>query len=545
MKNMILIMEEFEKMKKREYKKILSIGIIGLFFGVIFTPVSISPFENAIWKRLTKDNLRDFVKNGCIATTPNGVFITYGKSHGEFGFNIHYLYLSNDLKWSEDKIVESRFPCYRPTIAAQALSNDSVKIAVAFDNEDDILCSVIYDPDDKWGQPVNISYSTEQDWNPTIVMDENGVIHCAWIAKFIDSGKYKIVYAREDSDSWSIEIINESELGGYGWGANPDIVLVDGLPHIFYRGGDYGSYQIHHAYKESMEGLWLTEFLTTGNNEDLSVSAKVDSIGDIHLAVHGYDGWDPECPRRIFYLRRDYSSEEWEETIFISEDAGTCRVGISDDDTVFIVYLGQWWTGLTGDMFLATKEENGFAIVELSAYPIAVELYNPSVDYWPGKGGVLIIQATIGDYDPIYNEIVFYGPIGSNVPPVTPNINGPRIGKIDVDSKYCISDTIDPDGDDVYCLFDWGDGSDSGWLGPYSSGEEICVKHNWSRWGIYKIKAKLSDENGAESDWGTISVIMPKSKFSYTDLLLRLFKKIEFACQSLAYLIKIMNGMEV
>lgn len=507
-------------MGEKKWKKVFILLAIVLIIIAIFTPNLSAQFENASWQRLTHNMIRDNTFDECISAVSDSVHVTYGKFRGDFGFNIHYLYYTEYQGWSEDNIVESRFSCFRPTIAVKELPNGSLKIAIVFDNENDILCSVNFDPDDEWGKPINISCSTEQDWHPTIVMDESGVIHCAWITKFTDPVHYKIVYAREEGNSWSIEVIDESELGGYGWGANPDIVLVDDLPHIFYRGGDYEAYHIHHAYKEFLGGPWVTEILTTGNNEDLLVSAKVDSIGDIHLSVYGYDGWGSENPRRVFYLRRDYTSGEWEESILISEDAGSCRVGISDDDSVFIVYLGQWWTGLTGDIFLATKTENGFNIVELPAYPIAIELFNPSVDYWPGMGGVLLMQATIGDYDPMYYEIVLYGPLGPNAPPATPNINGPRFGKTGVSYTYCTDEVIDPEGDNVYCLFNWGDGSDSGWLGPFAFGQKICAKHTWSSWGFYEIKAKLCDEKGAESDWSDpLVVAMPRSTVINTPFL--------------------------
>ncbi|MFX0132773.1 MAG: nitrous oxide reductase family maturation protein NosD [Candidatus Hodarchaeota archaeon] len=494
---------------------VIMIFVFNLFIGSIVPNLS-TRVEDTGWQRLTNNIIRDNVFNECISAVSDSVHVTYGKLREDFGFNIYYLYCNEYQIWSEEKIVESHFPCFRPTIAAKELLNGSLKIAVVFDNENEILCSVIYNSDDEWKIPVNVSCSNEQDWHPTIVMDENGIIHCAWITKFADPEQYKIVYAREIGNSWSIEVINESELGGYGWGANPDIILVDGLPHIFYRGGNYETYKIHHSYKESIEGLWLTEVLSTGNNEDLLVSAKVDDIGDIHLAVSGYDGWDPEYPRRVYYLRRDYTSKEWEETLLISENAGNGKIGISDDNSIFIFYLGQWGNGFTGDIYLATQKETGFDIVEIPTYPIAIELLNPSVDYWPDKGEVLLMQATIGDYNPRYYEIVFYGSLNSNAPPSTPTIIGPKYGKVGVDYTYCISNDVDPDGDNLYCLFDWGDGSDSGWLGPFNSEEEICANHTWSSWGFHEVKAKLCDEYGAESDWGKLIVFVPKNQCSYT-----------------------------
>jgi len=64
-------------------------------------------------------------------------------------------------------------------------------------------------------------------------------------------------------------------------------------------------------------------------------------------------------------------------------------------------------------------------------------------------------------------------------PPNKPTINGPVYGKPFTSYDYKIS-TLDIDGDDIYYYIDWGDESESGWIGPYKSGEEITKSHSWS-----------------------------------------------------------------
>jgi hypothetical protein len=57
--------------------------------------------------------------------------------------------------------------------------------------------------------------------------------------------------------------------------------------------------------------------------------------------------------------------------------------------------------------------------------------------------------------------------------------------------------------------FDWGDGTNTGWIGPFNSGHELTVNHTWTKRGTYTIKAKAMDNYSAESGWGTLSVTMP------------------------------------
>jgi hypothetical protein len=64
----------------------------------------------------------------------------------------------------------------------------------------------------------------------------------------------------------------------------------------------------------------------------------------------------------------------------------------------------------------------------------------------------------------------------------------------------------------ILLFIDWGDGTDSGWIGPYNSGEEVTKSHKWSEQGNYTIKAKAKDVFDEESDWGYLEVTMPKNK---------------------------------
>jgi|GEM_PF-2516114 len=92
-----------------------------------------------------------------------------------------------------------------------------------------------------------------------------------------------------------------------------------------------------------------------------------------------------------------------------------------------------------------------------------------------------------------------------NDPPATPSApSGPSDGI--PESVYSFSSsTTDPESDDVYYLFDWGDGSDSGWLGPYSSGDPVSADHAWFTAGMHDVKVKAKDTFDGESDWSAVS----------------------------------------
>lgn len=89
--------------------------------------------------------------------------------------------------------------------------------------------------------------------------------------------------------------------------------------------------------------------------------------------------------------------------------------------------------------------------------------------------------------------------------PMEPLINGPTSGEAGVEYDYAFVST-DPDGDDFFYFIDWGDGTDTGWIGPYPSGEEIIRSHSWSENGIYNIRAKVKNYWGDESVWSVLPV---------------------------------------
>ena len=92
-----------------------------------------------------------------------------------------------------------------------------------------------------------------------------------------------------------------------------------------------------------------------------------------------------------------------------------------------------------------------------------------------------------------------------------PIINGPSSGEPGVQYDYTfVAD--DHDNLDISYYIEWGDGTNSGWIGPYPSGEERIVSHAWENKGSFIIKAKAKNTEGTETDWSTLEITMPKNK---------------------------------
>ncbi|MFE3845400.1 C25 family cysteine peptidase [Thermoplasmatota archaeon] len=135
--------------------------------------------------------------------------------------------------------------------------------------------------------------------------------------------------------------------------------------------------------------------------------------------------------------------------------------------------------------------------------------------------------------DPTVSFHISYSPDKPNTP--IGNIEG----KLDEEYAYQTS-TSDPDGDQVYYKWDWGDDTYSDWFGPFNSGEICEISHIWDDEGDYEIRVKAKDVNGEESEWSDpLTVTMPRNKIynQIPNILLWLFERFPFLEQFFSHFI--------
>ena len=94
--------------------------------------------------------------------------------------------------------------------------------------------------------------------------------------------------------------------------------------------------------------------------------------------------------------------------------------------------------------------------------------------------------------------------------PSIPTLTGTVQGKPGQQYIYNTS-TVDLDGDPIYYWFDWDDGTNTGWLGPFPPGFLVRANHSWSNKGSYEVKVKAKDIFNMETSWATLDVTMPTS----------------------------------
>jgi parallel beta-helix repeat protein len=98
-----------------------------------------------------------------------------------------------------------------------------------------------------------------------------------------------------------------------------------------------------------------------------------------------------------------------------------------------------------------------------------------------------------------------------NYPPDIPSIDGPSSGKWGKPYHFTFQSS-DNEGSEVWYFVDWGDGKDTGWMGPYISGDEVSDSHTWTDQETFTIRCKVKDMYGSVCDWGEFEITIPRTR---------------------------------
>ena len=146
---------------------------------------------------------------------------------------------------------------------------------------------------------------------------------------------------------------------------------------------------------------------------------------------------------------------------------------------------------------------------KLGGHCVSIVGYNDDPGYWICKNSWGANWGEDGYFRIKYKECeihqgAYYMELGENNRPNNPNNFYTNITGVDAGESITFTVTsTDPDNDGVYYLFDWDDGSNSGWMPPNPSGEPYEVSHSWrtDHSDNYNVKVKAMDVYGLESGW--------------------------------------------
>jgi hypothetical protein len=165
------------------------------------------------------------------------------------------------------------------------------------------------------------------------------------------------------------------------------------------------------------------------------------------------------------------------------------------------VFVDMQWTcneeNLTYDIYFGTETPPPLVLVNQT-----VTIFEPdrlvlnTTYYWQIIAHNSQQESTSG---PIWSFIT-----AGNQPPFKPTIlDGPTTAGPGISLEFSTV-APDPEGDQVFYQWDWGDGNLSDWFGPYEFGEQTETSYQWAQNGSYDIKVRARDILGKQSGWSSV-----------------------------------------
>ncbi|RLF40713.1 MAG: hypothetical protein DRN21_01600 [Thermoplasmata archaeon] len=322
-----------------------------------------------------------------------------------------------------------------------------------------------------------------------VTLDENDYPHIL----YCDKGNGNLKYAYWTGSEWHMETVDAC--GDIGWFSVGSIILKEGNPYIAYAADN----ELKYGYWTGSE--WHIEVVATENGEIHYTSMALDSKGYPHICYQDYENGDLEY---VYWDGAEWHKETVLEHSSTEGYGGSSSLSLDSHDYPHIEYYryikGEdtdrdqeyiYWDGSKWNREVIESEGyvGGCSDIVLDSND------NPVMSYFNWDLGDLKCARKT-----------------ANAPPEKPDRpSGWSKGATGRNYTYKTSAT-DAEGDQLWYMFDWGDGTSSEWLGPHDSGETVKATHAWDENGTYEIRVKVKDSHYSESVWSDpLPVTMPKT----------------------------------
>ncbi len=318
-----------------------------------------------------------------------------------------------------------------------------------------------------------------------------------------------------DNDGWGIYCMNQ--------------VMAHETGHIFWATDEYDGYTEYSGYLNAadVEGsgcLMDTNFLSLSTGTRLQVGWR-DTDGDNILDI--IDTYPetilnpyPQDPTPLQVLT--YTGTATEVPYLNNNPQPGCAGNDVTINSVVVVYYrvdgGLWYPANPSDGNYDEPMEPYTFVIPLPHGTHLIEAYAVNnignIDTTPGSDSVTIDNA-----------------------PSIPTLTGTIKGSTGQQYLYNTT-TTDMDGDPVYYWYDWDDGTNTGWLGPFPPTAPVRVNHSWSTKGTYEVKVKAKDIFNMETSWATLDVTMPRNKVFNGSIFQMFLENHPFLSSLLSFLFK-------
>jgi len=384
-----------------------------------------------------------------------------------------------------------------------------------------------YDGDDKWGEPNDGTDGGDVDLIAEVYVGRACVDNAVDVDNFVTK---TVAYINKNPDDEYLDrvCLAAEYLGDYGiasYGGTYMDQLEDGSTDDGYTtvGIPLSNYTITKLY-DSPEYYWdPSELMSIINNGVHIINHLGHASYDYNMKMSSYDVSDLTNDKACFVYSQGCMAggfDDPEGYDCIAEDF-TVKTSHGAFAGIWNARYGFFWSYSTDGDSQRLHRQFWDAVFGEGIPQIGKANHDSKEDNLPIIGRSCIrwcYYETNLFGDP---SLCFYAvepPPPPNNPPEKPaKPSGQTSGKVGTQYMYTTS-TTDPDGDQIYYLWDWGNGNYSDWKGPYDSGATASASYIWAQKGSYNIKVKARDGYGADSEWSDpLAVTMPLNRQKIID----------------------------
>jgi len=368
-----------------------------------------------------------------------------------------------------------------------------------------------YDGDDKWGEPTDGDNGHDVDLVAEVYVGRACVGDKTEVSNFVDK---TIEYMSTNADPYLKKVLLAGEyLGDYGvasWGGNYLDQIIDGSNLDGYTtvGIPSDKFNIEKMYDRDWQNNYWTkeDMMNRINSGEHIIQHDGHSSYEYNMKMVTDDVQNLDNTKYCFIYSNGCMSGGFDHGDCMAEYF-TVKTSHGAFATIMNARYGWFWSFSTDGDSQRFVREFWDAVFGENIHGIGAANQDSKED------NLYIINRSCIRWT--YYELNLFGDPSvefriNNAPDKPAAPSGPSQAKAGEECTYTAV-TTDIEGDKIYYMFDWGDGSMSEWLGPFDSGQEVSTSHSWEKRGYYNIKVKAKDVNGAESDWSDpLRVRMPK-----------------------------------
>lgn len=272
-----------------------------------------------------------------------------------------------------------------------------------------------------------------------------------------------------------------------------------GTPSIAEDGTIYGASYDNYLYAIYPNGTlrWKTEIY-----EGSEGTPVIGSDGIIYVGSHHFHAIYPN------------GTQKWEYIGLIEHGSrALCRTYALSSDGLLYFVSSKTKYPQGGDLFVLDCHD-GNLVYQRTIASNQNQYSQPAI----GNDGTVYIVSRIWGNN-TYGCLYAFGAVEGNHAPKQPTITGEQTGRIWWKQKYSFS-IEDIDNDEIYLFVDWGDDNNTGWLGPYESGEKINLSYAWEEKGDYVIEAYCMDEHDQAGNHSVYPIVMSQVRYVWFESLM-------------------------